>query len=362
MNLGTKEIKKLIITPETSLKATMRFLSSAGGSRVLFVVNEEDKLIGSVTDGDIRRAILNGVGFEQHIYKIMFKFPRFVISSEKEYHKKAERYILDEKLYAIPLLDEAYRIVDILFWHDFFEDHPLESHTIHTVTNPVVIMAGGKGERLDPFTKILPKPLIPLHDKPIIEKIMDGFNKYGFTNFVLTLNYKKEIIKMYLKENQFPYKIEYVEEDDRYLGTAGSLSLLKNRIKETFFVSNCDIIINHDFKNILLWHKGEKALITLIGCHKEMAIPYGILKVDSGYLKAINEKPSFDMIINTGVYIMEPEVLDFISPRDHLDMNHLLERVMRQGKVTVYPICDGWFDIGQWKEYRDSLYLLRNDK
>lgn len=362
MNLKTEEIKRLIIAPETSLKAAMRFLSSAGGGRVLFVVNEEDKLIGSVTDGDIRRAILNGVGFEQHISKIMFKFPRFVISSEKEYNKKAERYILDEKLYAIPLLDEAYRIIDILFWHDFFGSHPYESHSIGFITNPVVIMAGGRGTRLDPFTKILPKPLIPFGEKPIIEKIMNNFNGYGFANFILTLNYKKELIKMYLKENQFPYKVEYVEEKEEYLGTAGSLGLLKDILRETFFVTNCDVIVESDFKNILLWHKGENSLITLIGCHKEMVIPYGTLEVNDGYLKSINEKPAFDLIINTGVYIMEPEVLNFISPGEHLDMNHLLERVMRQGKVTVYPVCDGWFDIGQWKEYRDSLYLLGNDK
>lgn len=359
MNL--EEIKKMIISPEISLKIAMRALSTSS-CRVLFVVDDKDRLIGSITDGDIRRAILNGVGFEQPISEIMFKSPRFVRRAEKTFEENAKRYVLEEKLYAVPVLDEADRIINVLFWNDFFENHPLGFSTFKSVTNPVVIMAGGKGERLDPFTKILPKPLIPFGDKPIVERIMDNFNKHGFTNFILTLNYKKELIKMYLKENQFPYKIDYVEEDDKYLGTAGSMELLKNKINETFFVSNCDVIIECDFKNILLWHKDEKALITLIGCHKEMVIPYGTLEVKGGYLKSVNEKPTFDIIINTGVYIMEPEVLELITPGEQLDMNHLVERAMKKSRITVYPVCDGWFDIGQWKAYKDSLFLLQNSK
>lgn len=357
--MKSEEIKKIVIFPEVSLKAAMKAIS-AGRCRVLFIVNDEDKLLGSLTDGDIRRAILNGIKFERPISEIMFKFPRIVRCVEKDFKEKAKKYVLEERLYAIPVLDKTDRIVDVLFWYDFFEKHPHETHIFDSISNPVVIMAGGKGERLDPFTKILPKPLIPFGDKPIIEKIMGNFNKYGFTNFILTLNYKKEIIKMFLMENQFPYNIECVEEPSEYLGTAGGLGLLKDKLKETFFVSNCDVIIDSDFKNILLSHKGDKALMTLIGCHKEMIVPYGTLEVDGGRLKSINEKPSFDMIINTGVYIMEPEVLKLILPGERLDMDELIVRATKEGKVTVFPVCDGWFDLGQWKEYRDSLYLLQN--
>lgn len=359
MNL--EEIKNIKISPDTTLKIAMRILS-AGKSRVLFVIDDVDKLIGSVTDGDIRRAILNSIEFERPIADIMFKSPRFVRYSEKKFEEKAKRYILDEQLFAIPVLDDTDKIVDVLFWHDFFEKYPLESHIFQPLSSPVVIMAGGKGKRLDPFTKILPKPLIPFGEKPIIERIMDNFYKHGFKNFIVTLNYKKEIIKMYLKENQFPYHIECIEEDDKYLGTAGSLGLLKDKIKEPFFVCNCDIYLEHNFRDILSWHIGEKVIITLIGCHKEMVIPYGTLKVDKGYLKYITEKPTFDLIINTGVYIMQPEVFNFISPEEELDMHQLLERVMKKDKITVYPVCDGWFDMGQWKEYRDSLYLLQDTK
>ncbi|MFH0772172.1 MAG: nucleotidyltransferase family protein [Candidatus Omnitrophota bacterium] len=356
MNL--EDMKKTIVSPAASLRAAMKLLGGSGaGIRVLFVVDDEDKLIGSVTDGDIRRAILNGVSFERPVSEIMFKSPRFVRRSDKEFENKAKRYVMEEKLYAIPALDDSGRITDILFWFNFFDNHPLESHSVSLVSNPVVIMAGGKGTRLDPFTKILPKPLIPFGDKPIIEKIMDNFNRYGFNRFILTLNYKKEIIKMYFRENQFPYSVEWVEEE-AYLGTAGSLGLLKDKLNETFFVCNCDVLLESDFKNILLWHKGEKALITLIGCHKEMVIPYGALEMNDGHLKTIKERPTFDIVLNTGVYIMEPAALEYISPGEHIDMNHLIERVKAEGKVTVYPVCDGWFDLGQWKEYKESLYHL----
>lgn len=360
MNLKSEEIKKMTISPQTPLKIAMRLLNDAAG-KTLFIVDNNDKLIGSITDGDIRRAIISGVGFEQLISNIMFKSPRFVRRAENAFDKKAKNFVHNEKLYAIPILDETDRIVDVFLWHDFFEYHPLSHQTVTKMKNPVVIMAGGKGARLDPFTKILPKPLIPFGEKPIIEKIMDNFSKYGFENFILTLNYKKEIIKMYFKENQPAHNVEWVEEDE-YLGTAGSLGLLKDRVKETFFVCNCDVILEEDFRNIFLWHKGEGALITLIGCHKEMTIPYGTLEINNGSLKSIHEKPTYDLIINTGVYIMEPQVLNFITPTENIDMNHLVERVLNKGKVSVYPVCGGWIDIGQWKDYNESLYLLKNGK
>jgi dTDP-glucose pyrophosphorylase len=358
--MRTEDIRRTTISPETSLKAAMKLLSAASG-RVLFVIDGDSKLIGSVTDGDIRRAILNNIGFDRQVGEIMFKSTRFVRDSDKDLEEKARRHVLDEKLHAIPVLNGADRIVDIFFWYDYFEKHPHEAHSIERLTNPIVIMAGGKGERLDPFTRILPKPLIPIGDKPIVEKIMDGFSEHGFADFILTLNYKKEMIKSYFRENRPSYNVEWVEEES-YLGTAGSLRLLKDKVKETFYVCNCDVIVQHNFSNILLWHKGERAIITMIGCHKEMVIPYGTLSMDNGKLQFINEKPVFDLIINTGVYLMEPEVLSYIEPDEKIDMNQLIERVLAKGKVTVYPISDGWFDVGQWKEYKDSLYMLEDKK
>lgn len=360
MSISAEKIKELAVFFDMTVKSAMKTLCSID-SKVLFVVDSNNRLVGSVTDGDIRRAILSGSGFETPVREIMFKSPRFIKHGEKDFEKKVKQYVIEEKLYAIPVLDGKESIVDILFWHDFFDYHPLDEHSDKVFSNPVVIMAGGEGSRLDPFTKILPKPLIPFGDKPILEKIMDNFSKYMFRNFILTLNYKKEMIKMYLKENTLPYNVEWTEES-KNLGTAGSLSLLKDKLKETFFVCNCDTLLDTDFKDILLWHREEKALLTLVGCHKELIFPYGVLDIHNGSLKSINEKPTFDLIINTGLYVMEPDILKLMPHEEPFDMDKLVQKTVKIGKVAVFPTYGKWFDIGQWKEYRESLYLLRDVK
>ncbi len=353
------QIKRYLVPRGLPLKEAMRRLSSISG-KVIFVVDRQERLIGSLTDGDIRRAILKGNTFDSPVWRIMFAAPRFLQRKDPQLSEHAKRFVLQEKIYVIPVLDERRRIVDILFWNDLFDMHPHEAAVPEKLANPVVIMAGGKGERLDPFTRILPKPLIPVGDQTILERIMENFNRFGFGTFLLTVNYKKEIIRTYLKENRFPFTVECIEEKEGFLGTAGSLALLKKKLKETFFVSNCDVIIENDLKGIMRWHQAEKALVTVIGCHREMVVPYGSLAVKGGRLKAIDEKPTFDMIINTGVYVMEPQVLEHLRANERIDMNHFLERLLKHGKISVYTLCDGWFDIGQWKEYHDSLFLLQN--
>lgn len=358
--MSIEKMRSLIISPDTSLKVAMKTLSLNSG-KTLFVVNSEQELIGSVTDGDIRRALLRGVGFDCPVCEFMYQHPRVVYSMEKYPKEQAEKIMLEEKLQVIPLLSPSKKIMDIFFWYDFFEHSPSQFQEKETLSYPVVIMAGGQGTRLDPFTKILPKPLIPIGDKPIIEKIMNHFSKFGFKNFIFILNYKKELIKAYLKENQFPYNIECIEET-KYLGTVGGLELLKTELKETFFVTNCDILIDTDFKSILDWHRNEKAILSLVGCHKEIMIPYGTLIMSDGHLTSINEKPKFDCVINTGVYVMEPHILQYLDRGEYLDMNHFIERVRQKGKVTVYPLSEGWYDLGQWSEYKESIHLLQNNK
>ncbi len=357
MNLPSKDIQQFTISPETSIKEAMKEIGR-NHERILFVVNQNKQLIGSVTDGDIRRALLDGVLFECPVREIMHKQTRAVKHIQPNHKGIAKQYIQKERLHSVPCLNEEGQVVDILFWYDFFEDNPSLSQQNHKFSTPVIIMAGGQGTRLDPFTKILPKPLIPIGDTPIIQKIMGGFYSQGFHQFIVTLHYKKELIKTFFKEYPLPYHIDWVEESES-LGTAGGLRQLKDRFHEPFFVSNCDILLETDLKNILDWHNSEKAMLTLVGCHKEMVIPYGTLEMKQGTLTAINEKPKLDFIINTGVYVMNPKVIDLISKNEHLDMNHLIKRVSDQGKVTVYPLYEGWLDLGQWHEYQESINLLK---
>ena len=342
----------LLISSNTTLKESMQKLNDTA-EQIVFVTDEDNKLLGTVTDGDIRRGLINGFKFSDKVEKVMFKQFTSFFCDEPDKKEKAERIMLREKIEQIPVLDKNNHIVDAVLWTDIFGKKKSVGEK-QTYTNPVIIMAGGKGTRLDPFTKILPKPLIPIGDKPIIEIIMEKFYKQGFQNFIFTLNYKKEYIKIFLRENSFPYKIEWVEEDD-FMGTAGSLSLLKDKINEPFFVLNCDIILNTDYTAIIKWHKENNNLITLVGCHKEVKVPYGILELDDGILKSFVEKPNYDVIINTGVYILEPEIIGMIPENKSINMNTLIEDISKKGKVSVYPIHDGWMDIGQWEEYKNSL-------
>ncbi len=355
--MNKTKLNKLLISSDTTLKESMQRLNETA-QKILFVADENNMLLGTVTDGDIRRGLTNGLTFSEKIEKVMFRQFVSFFNSEPDKKEKAKKIMLREEIEQIPILGENKQIVDVMLWTDVFGNK--ESTKLkQSFLNNIVIMAGGKGERLDPFTRILPKPLIPIGGKPIIEIIMERFYKQGFQNFIFTLNYKKEYIKIFFKENSFPFNIDWVEEDD-YCGTAGSLSLLKGKVKDTFFVLNCDTILSADYMDILKWHKENNNLMTLVGCHKEIQVPYGILELDHGVLKNLIEKPNYDVIINTGIYVLEPEILHMIPGNQCMDMNTLIENVSKKGKVSVYPIHDGWVDVGEWEEYRKSLEEIEN--
>lgn len=353
--MENEKLKGLMVSPDAPIKLAMQKLNETA-EKILFVVSGNNKLIGTVTDGDIRRAIINGIEFNERVENIMYKNYFSIESGSEGIKEYAKQIMIENKIEQIPILDDKGAINDVILWTDIIgENKRTESRRLHA--NQVVIMAGGKGTRLDPFTKILPKPLIPIGDKPVIELIMSRFYRYGFNRFTYTLNYKKEYLKLFLKENKFPYVIDWVEEED-FFGTAGSLSLLADKMTDTFFVVNCDSLLDVNFEEILKWHRAHEAAMTVIGCHNEIKIPYGILKMSDGKLDKIVEKPVHDYVINTGIYVMEPHVISYIPKGKPMDMNVLLELVIKKEKVSVYPIYNGWFDIGQWEEYKSSVEKL----
>ncbi len=352
----------VLIDRNKSLKDAMVRLNEIP-EKVLFVVDERKRLLGSLTDGDIRRAIIQGVDFAASVEKIMWARPQFLIQNTPQIPLKARAIMLTHDIEIVPVVDADKRICELLHWDDIVTGSLEKEEAVvlpAAQSTPVVIMAGGKGTRLDPLTKILPKPLIPIGDKPMIEIIMNSFRKYGFNDFHIVLNHKKGLIKAYFQESETDKTPQFVEEP-KFFGTAGGLRLLREKIRETFFVTNCDILINADLAKILEWHKQEKALITLVASHHEMTIPYGLIECDASGFQKIVEKPTMDMIVNTGAYVVEPEVLDMIAPDEYLDMNHLISRIAEKGKVSVFPIyhgSQGWFDMGQFKEYRETLRKL----
>jgi NDP-sugar pyrophosphorylase family protein len=218
-------------------------------------------------------------------------------------------------------------------------------------------MAGGFGTRLKPITNIIPKPLIPVGEKPIIEIIIDNFMGHKVKDFYISVNYKAKMIEDYLKEKESEQcKLTYFTEE-KPLGTIGSLYLIKQDLKKTLFVSNCDIIIEEDYYDIYKYHKENKNDITVVSAIKHVEIPYGVMETEEGgNLIGMTEKPEFTFQINTGMYLLEPHVIQEIPDNEFYHITDLIEAINKKGKVGVFPIPQkSWHDIGQWKEYTDTL-------
>lgn len=349
-----EKCKKLLVKPNLSLKEAFKQIDKTA-LQVLVVVDEENRVLGIVTDGNMRRAIIKGIDFKTPIQDIMTKNP--IVISYKSNKEEALQLMKKYEIRHIPVIDEKNKIIDIFLWNDFLKNGKVTC-AIKNVS--VIIMAGGKGKRLDPFTKILPKPLIPIDEKPVIEVIMDNFKKYGFNKFIIALNYKAEMIKMYFAENPNNYQIEYIQEED-FLGTIGALSLIKDKLRGSFIVSNCDVVIDANYDELLNYHKQNNNQISILGVSRNINIPYGILnmKNECADFQEIIEKPDYHFIVNSGVYTLEPEVVDLVPTNQPIDMPELLVLAKEKGfKIQVYPVNCSWFDIGEWGEYKRAIEYM----
>ena len=348
--------ENITIGEKTSIKQAMKLLNKTG-KNCLLVIDANNKLLGTLTDGDLRRAILKGLSYQSSI-KESFNREPFVLQSGKFSDSEAGKIMTSEKINLLPILNYEGKLVDYITWEHLFGNISDDSDEVLNV--PVVIIAGGKGTRLEPFTKILPKPLIPIHEKPIIEHIIERFNEIGCTGFYLTVNYKSKIIKAYFEELQPDYMVDFVEEQEP-LGTAGSLRFLEGQFNQSFFVTNCDIIIKADYASIYEFHQKGGYDITLVASAKEYVIPYGTCELNSeGHLSHINEKPKYDFLINAGLYVLNPDVLKIIPENIFYHITHLIEDAKIKGKkVGVFPIHeDAWIDIGQWAEFQKEVEKL----
>ena len=242
----------------------------------------------------------------------------------------------------------------------FFFDGKGEDQIKENIPYPVVIMAGGEGTRLAPFTNILPKPLLPLGNDPVIKVIMDRFNAGGADEFYITVNSKKQMIKGYFHDHKSPYKIHFVDEN-KPLGTAGSLGLVKENINTNFFVVNCDVVLDIDYSDLVKFHNTGGFDLTLVASLKHYTVPYGVCNVDNqGLLVSMHEKPEQDLLVNTGLYFLNRSVLDLISGDEFLHMTDIIHILKEKGfKVGVYPVTEkSWLDVGQWEEYSETLKQL----
>lgn len=342
-------INRISINPKTLIKESLKKIDESGIGN-LFVCDNNGSLLGSLTDGDIRRRILQTGNLQEEIVHCFNRNPVYVMDGNYT-QEEVKDLMLKRTIEAIPVINNDEKIVGVLFWKDIFQGKTFLPNKIDV---PVVIMAGGKGERLNPFTKILPKPLIPVGEKPIIEIIIDRYVKYGVNKFYVTLNYKGEMVKIYFDSIEKTYDIEFVRED-HYLGTAGSLKLLTHSIGETFIVSNCDIIVEVNYSDLMKFHNKNRNVLTVVGSITHHKIPYGIINFKKeGRISNIQEKPELDFMVNTGVYVLSREIIDFIPEGVNFDMTDLIDEVLRQKKnVGVYPVSQkSYMDIGQWEEYK----------
>lgn len=322
--------------------------------KVLFIAGD-GKLIAAITDGDIRRWILKKGNLEAKVKDIANYQPAYLFVKDRV---KAKEFMLTHSLEALPIVDDNMRIVSILFWDNEIITNQKKINT------PVVIMAGGQGTRLHPFTKILPKPLIPIGEIPIVEHIINRFYQAGSKEFYLIVNHKRNMIKAYFNENIRDYQITYVNEE-KPLGTGGGLSLLKGQIHETFILSNCDILIDEDYEKILSFHIEKKNLITMVCSLKRIKIPYGVVDIDeTGEIEKMTEKPEFSFFTNTGMYIVEPQIIDALVENVPIDFPDIIKLHKEKGcKVGVYPISEhAWMDMGQFDELDEMKRRLEENE
>lgn len=346
------EVSKFFITQDIPIREAIKQLDQT--AKKLLVVVEKKKLVGVITDGDIRRWILKNGDFSLPVSFIMNSKPIFL---KREDGYKGFELMKANSIEAIPLIDENNEVIDILFWNEI-DNHQAECSK--TAQVPVVIMAGGKGTRLYPYTKIIPKPLIPIEDIPIVERIMNQFIEFGFHEFYLTINYKKEMIKAYFGLDS-PYHLNFLEEEEP-MGTAGSLVLVVDYIKDSFFVSNCDILVDINYTKLLEYHRNNQNKITIVTAIKSFEIPYGVVTLgENGGIDSLSEKPKYELLVNTGLYVLETEILKYIPENKNYDMTELIKECLKnQEHIGAYPIMDSaWLDMGEFKEMKNMAERLK---
>ena len=349
-NGSIEKLKTITIKKNEVVLTALKRMDELGVK--LLIVIDDDKFCSLISIGDIQRAIIKNTPLDTEINHILRENVR--VSYDYEDFEEIKQRMLKFRTECMPVIDKDKNIVDVYFWEDVFLDKRIEKE----LNVPVVIMAGGRGSRLKPITNIIPKPLVPLGEKPIMEHIIDNFSKLGCKQFYVSVNYKHEMIKYYFDQlEDKDYELIYVMETEP-LGTAGSLMFLQDKIKSTFFVTNCDILVYQDYRDIYDYHVENKNDLTVVASLKHYKIPYGTLETgEDGMLVDIKEKPELTFVINTGMYILEPQLILEIPENTIFHITDLIAKIKKKsGKVGVFPVSQkSWVDIGEWNEYHQTL-------
>jgi dTDP-glucose pyrophosphorylase len=325
--------------------------------KIVFVVDAKLRLVGSLTDGDIRRWILSDGDLKAEVRRVCNCNP--CVANEGFDIEALRTEMLSGNLTCVPVLNAQREIVRLVFWKELFQEE-VRVRPKQKVNLPVVIMAGGLGTRLAPFTNVLPKPLIPVGEKTVIEIIIDQFLACGADHFILSINYKSKILKSFFEELSPAYSVKFLEEKERR-GTAGSLRALYSQNDGDLIVSNCDVVIQADIPELVAFHQNNDYDLTLVASLKDYRIPYGVCELEKGgSLSCINEKPHYSFLVNTGMYVVRRDRLGLLPEDAACDMTEFIGAIKKAGgRIGVFPIGENaWIDTGEWTEYRKAVDSL----
>lgn len=310
-----------------------------GVLQIALVVDNDNRLVGSVTDGDVRRAILKGANLNQSVSTVMNATPFRV---HRGYDLAAVREtMLARRIHQVPVVDNEGRVIDLVIFDELVKGRQARD-------NWVVLMAGGRGSRLHPLTENTPKPLLKVGEKPLLEIILEKFVNQGFDNFFISINYQGNQIKQHFASGEkWSVNIRYLEED-RALGTAGALSLLPKKPQSPFIVMNADLMTDIDFSRIIEFHYEQEAVGTMGVRAYDFQVDFGVVEIDDGRISQISEKPVHKFLVNAGIYVLDPIALSDIPDNTMIDMPTLFEKwIQADRRCAAFPIHEYWLDVGR---------------
>lgn len=338
-----RNAKKISISSLATIREALEVIDK--GVMQIALIVEGDRLLGTITDGDIRRGFLKGLGLPDRIEPLYNRTP--ITGRINQSREDLAQLALAHGIKQLPMIDDDGKLIGIEFIDDYLRGP--------TKPNAVILMAGGLGTRLRPLTADIPKPMLTVGSKPILETILESFSRYGFQNFYFSVNYKAEKIREYFKNgNQYGVDITYLNETER-LGTAGALSLLPKNLNDPIIVMNGDILTNVNFEHLLNYHLLAGAEATMCVREYKLQVPYGVVQTKGATISEIKEKPTQKFYVNAGIYVLNPKVLKLIPADTHVDMPHLFQTLIdSDNKACSFPIKDYWMDIGQPNDFEQA--------
>ncbi len=339
-----KKFQQLILSPESSIRSALKAIDS-GAMKIALIVNKNQKLLGTISDGDIRRALLKGVSLNDSIEGIYNTEP--ITCDVNDSREKILQLATSKQIYQIPIIDDLGSIIGITEIDELI--NPIVKK------NKVVLMAGGLGSRLTPLTDSIPKPMLHVGKRPILETIIENFGKYGYREIILSVNYKSHIIEDYFGDGaKFGVSIKYLRED-KQMGTVGAIGLIREELKNPFFVMNADLLTNINFVHLHDYHISNNAMATMAVREYDFQVPYGVVNISGCQISSIKEKPVHNFYVNGGIYMLDPKALELVPNDQFFDMPSLFEKIIQMGgRAISFPIREYWLDIGRMSDYEKA--------